>query len=58
MPENAVIGGTDRYGNLYVARAKHNSHGVVAGKFSEAQGRAYIPNYSKEHIKNKDIEVA
>lgn len=53
VPPNAVLGGSDEGGPLYVARARHFNEGyymgVIPGKYSLSFKRAYIPFYGKEY---------
>ncbi|CAG9800970.1 unnamed protein product [Chironomus riparius] len=60
VPENAVIGGHDFTGDLYVIRANHNHvdgyRGKIAGKYSPNGKYASVPYHHKEHPKH-DFEI-
>jgi len=42
-PDDAVDGGADSYGRLYVMRAQYLNNGIVVGKYSPAQRQAWVP---------------
>lgn len=42
-PNNAVDGGSDSYGRLYVMRAQYGNNGIVVGKYSPALKSAWVP---------------
>lgn len=42
-PDNAVDGGADSFGRLYVMRAQYQNNGIVVGKYSPALKQAWVP---------------
>ncbi|KAH7933331.1 hypothetical protein HPB49_011571 [Dermacentor silvarum] len=54
VPENAVPGGQDKAGTLYVCRAKHEGL-FIPGKFASWQSTCYVP-YNRGEQSYKDFE--
>ncbi|XP_037580254.1 uncharacterized protein LOC119463481 [Dermacentor silvarum] len=55
VPENAVAGGQDKAGTLYVCRAKHEGL-FIPGKFASWESTCYVP-YNRGEQSYKDFEV-
>ncbi|KAK8787065.1 hypothetical protein V5799_023158, partial [Amblyomma americanum] len=55
IPDNAVVGGTDKGEDLFVGRARHNG-GLLPGKVHRSHRCCYVAYYGREH-KYEDYEV-